>query len=675
MDAPAHVQSLRRLTWLAAGALLWAALILGKLIWLQIISHNEYVRLARQQQERVVEIPAPRGSIFDRNGRPLAISVPMESVFVNPVRVPDLQVATGLLAPLLHLDRDEFAGRLQQAYEGHRGFLWVKRKISRTEADRLRSLNLGWIGFQAENQRHYPKGQLAAHVLGSVDHEEKGNSGVEQSLNGVLRGQPGSERVLSDVKRRGIDSQPSTEARAGQPLTLTIDERIQFVAERELAKAVALHHSKTGTVVVMNPHTGEILALANYPSFDPNTPPKPREDPAKRFDLGVSVPFEPGSIFKVITLSAALETTDLKPESLINCGNGVLRLPGRIIHEAGKGHGTIPMSLVLAESSNIGAIQIGLRVGPKNLYEYIKRFGFGATTGIPLPAESTGVFRKLNRWGTTSLASIAMGHEITTTPVQLAQACSVIANGGLLIKPRIVVQAPGTPSETPQRVLRPETVTTMRRMMEGVVVLPTGTGRRARLEGYTSGGKTGTAQIFDVKTHHYTHAYNASFMGFAPVTNPALVIVVTLNGTSGGKGAYGGPVAAPVFKAIATEALRILDVPRDLPDAPSAGESNETAAEESDDLAIADLGSDGPNVVEEQAAGGAPVLAAAADPEVADGPKVPNFRGKTMRAVLEQASSMGLPIMLAGSGVARGQAPPPGSVLHRGERIRVQFSR
>ncbi len=675
MDAPAHVQSLRRLTWLAAGALLWAVLILGKLIWLQVVSHEEYTRLARLQQERVVEIPASRGSIFDRNGRPLAISVPMESIFVNPKNVPDRQIATGLLARLLNLDRDDLAARMQLAYEDRRGFLWVKRKISRTEAERLRSLHLEWIGFQSENQRHYPKGKLAAHVLGSVDHEENGNGGVELSHNKELRGRPGTQRMLIDVKRRGIDSQLSSEAHAGTPLTLTIDERIQFAAERELAKAVELHHSKTGTVVVMNPHTGEILALANYPDFDPNLPPKPREDPAKRFDLGVSVPFEPGSIFKVITLSAALETTNLRPESLINCGNGVLRLPGRIIHEAGRGHGTIPMSLVLAESSNIGAIQIGLKVGPKNLYEYIRRFGFGSTTGVLLPAESTGVFRKLNRWGTTSLASIAMGHEITTTPVQLAQACSVIANGGLLIKPRIVVREPGAPSETPQRVLRPETVTTMRRMMEGVVVLPTGTGRRARLDGYTSGGKTGTAQIFDVKTHHYTHAYNASFMGFAPVTNPAIVIVVTLNGTTGGKGAYGGPVAAPVFKAIATEALRILDVPRDLPDATADEEQPPANTEESDDLAIADLGSDAPNVVEEQAAGGAPVLAMAGDAAVPDGPKVPNFRGKTMRAVLEQATSMGLPILLAGSGVARGQMPPPGSVLHPGERIRVQFSR
>ncbi len=674
MDTPANVQSLRRLTWLAGGALLWAALILGKLFWLQVISHDQYTRMARQQQERVVEIPAQRGSIFDRNGRPLAISVAMESVFVNPRHVPDLQVAAGLFARLLSLDRGDLDDRMRQAYDDHRGFLWVKRKISRTEADRLRSLHLEWIGFQSENQRHYPKGQLAAHVLGSVDHDEKGNGGVEMALNGILRGQPGSEVMLSDVKRRGIDAQLSAEAHAGTPVTLTIDERIQFIAERELAKAVELHHSKTGTVVVMNPHTGEILALANFPTFDPNMPPKPNEDPARRFDLGVSVPFEPGSIFKVITLSAALETTDLRPESLINCGNGVLRLPGRIIHEAGRGHGTIPMSLVLAESSNIGAIQIGLKVGPKNMYEYVRRFGFGSTTGVPLPAESTGVFRKLNRWGTTSLASIAMGHEVTTTPVQLAQACSVIANGGLLIKPRIVVQPAGAAAETPQRVLRPETVTTMRRMMEGVVVLPTGTGRRARLEGYTSGGKTGTAQIFDIKTHHYTHAYNASFMGFAPVTNPAIVIVVTLNGTTGGKGAYGGPVAAPVFKAIATEALRLLDVPRDLPDAPTAEEQKQEAAEESDDLAIADLGSGEPNVVEEQAAGGEPVLTVA-DAAVPDGPTVPNFRGKTMRAVLEQAASMGLPLRPAGSGVARGQMPPPGSVLRPGERIRVQFSR
>jgi len=661
----------RRLTWLAAGVLLWAGLIFCKLISLQVIHHNDYARLARQQQELKVEIPAPRGPIFDRTGQPLAMSIPMESVYVNPLRVPDLGVASHLLGRILNLDAGVLRNRMRLAYERHSGFLWVDRKVSKTEAEQLRSLHLEWVEFQTESQRHYPNGSLAAHVLGSVDHEERGNAGIEMSLDRDLRGRAGAEMMLTDVKRRGIDSQLSSQAHAGMALTLTIDSRIQFAAEREIAKAVQLQHARTGSVVVMNPNNGEILALANYPSFDPNQPPKPGENPASRFDLAVSVPFEPGSVFKVVTLSAALETTSLRPDSPINCGNGVLRLPGRVIHEAHHGFGTLAMHEVLERSSNIGAIQIGLRVGPQNMYEYARRFGFGSPIGLRLPAESGGLFRRLDRWGKTSLASIAMGHEVSTTTIQLARACAAIANGGLLVRPKLILKEGDlpTPTEPARRILRPQTAITMRQMMEGVVISKHGTGRKARLEGYSTGGKTGTAQIFDVKAHRYTHQYNASFMGFAPVTNPALVIVVTVNGTSGAAG-YGAGASGPVFKAVATEALRVLDVPKDLPEA--AAEPDDASPAETNDLAIVELESPEPNIMEEVAAQQNQAVAA---PAVEGGPKVPNFRGKTMRAVVEEATALGIPVQFDGSGTARAQVPPPGSAVRAGERVRVQFRR
>jgi cell division protein FtsI (penicillin-binding protein 3) len=668
----------RRLTWLAAGALLWAGLIFAKLISLQVIHHKEYARLARQQQELRVRIPAPRGPIFDRTGQALAMSIPTESVFVNPLRVPDMGVASEILARILDLDAGELRNRMRSAYDHQRGFLVVKRKISSAEAEQLRSLHLEWIAFQTESQRHYPNGTLAAHVLGSVDYEEKGNAGIEMALDSELRGHAGSEMMLTDVKRRGIDSQLSTQAHAGMPLTLAIDSRIQFVAEREIAKGVEAHHARSGSIVVMNPYNGEILALANYPTFDPNESPKPGENPTRRFDLAVSVPFEPGSVFKVVTLAAALETTNLRPDSPINCGNGVLRLPGRVIHEAHHGFGTLAMHEVLERSSNIGAIQIGSRVGAQNMYEYVRRFGFGSPVGLRLPAESGGLFRRLDRWGKTSLASISMGQEVSTTSVQLARACAALANGGLLIKPKLILKEGDrlTATEPPRRILRPETAVTMRHMMEGVVISPHGTGHTsARLAGYTSGGKTGTAQIFDVKAHHYTHQYNASFMGFAPVTNPALVIVVTVNGTTGDSG-QGAHAAAPAFKAVATEALRVLDVPKDLPEASPEKQEDSNPAD-TYDLSIADLGSSEQNIMEEVAAQQKATEPgpASADTGAETGPRVPNFRGKTMRAVVEQASAMGLQVMLDGSGIARAQAPPPGSVLHAGERVRVQFAR
>jgi cell division protein FtsI (penicillin-binding protein 3) len=656
----------RRLIWLAAVVLLWAIAIVGNLVYLQVIRHDSYLRMARRQQERVVELKAPRGSIFDRNGQPLAMSVPMDSVSVNPQHLPDIGVASDLLSRILEIDRLTLHGRLRVAQDAGRGFVWVKRKITPEQAQSLRSLRLGWIHFHQESQRHYPNGALGAHLLGSVDHEEHGNAGLEAALEDELAGHAGALHMLTDVKRRGIDARLAAEPQPGAAFTLSIDARIQYVAERELARAVQDQNARAGSLAVMNPHTGDILAMASYPSYDPNKPPSRGEPAHARLNNPVSVPFEPGSVFKVFTLAAALETTSLRPDTLINCGNGSITLFGRTIREATRGYGIIPMSTVLAKSSNVGSIQIGLRVGEERLYEYVRRFGFGRRTGIAMPAESPGIVRKLSVWGKTSLGSVAMGHEIGTTTLQLARACSAIANGGLLVKPRILLrkdEAP-LPSPAPERVLRPETSITMRQMMEGAVVGQGATGHRARLNGYSSGGKTGSAQIYDFAARRYTSTYNGSFMGFAPVVNPAIVVVVTLNGTRTTRG-FGGVSAAPVFKVVAEEALRVLDIPKDLPELPE-DQPNLAETEDAGDLAIADLAQ--PPVLEE----------GPAEEQQVAGPgelKVPDFQGLTMRAVLAQASELGLPVLVDGSGVARLQQPPPGTVLPAGERVRVRFAR
>lgn len=689
-----------RLLGLAIAALVWALLILCRLVFLQIVSHKTYQQLADQQQQRTFKLEAARGAILDRSGHPLALSVPVDSVCINPLRVPDRPLAAELLAGVLGVDRQELLAKLERAVEESRrlgknapgaGFLWVKRKITPAESERLRNLKLEYVEFRQESQRYYPDASLASHVVGTVDFQEKGNLGLEQSLDKELAGRSGTVKMLTDVQQRGVESLATDAAEPGANITLSIDERIQFIVERELKAACALHRAASGSVVVMNPYTGEVLALASYPPFDPGRPPRTAEDRAARFDHPVSVPFEPGSVFKIITLSAALETTRLGPDSPINCGNGTLNLFGRIIHEAKRGYGTLSMADVLAKSSNIGAIQIGLKVGEKNLLEYVRRFGFGKRTGITLPAESPGTVRDLRFWGKTSIGSVAMGHEISTTALQLAQACSVIANGGVLVKPRLILkrQRPGgkplsEPVEPPVRILKAETAITMRQMMEGVVLH--GTGKAARLPGYTSGGKTGSAQIFDPVTKRYTHLYNGSFVGFAPVTNPAIVISVTLNGTK----LFGGVVAAPIFKAVAVETLRLLDVPRDLPE--TAPEPAVNPAE-ADDVAIAGLSEPPgdlaalpaappaaiPAVPSGTPADAAMVPAATADPHqalalmVALGPRVPSFQGKTVRAVVEESLATGVPVDVVGSGIARAQAPLPGSVLNPGERVRVQF--
>jgi cell division protein FtsI (penicillin-binding protein 3) len=568
------------------------------------------------------------------------------------------------------VDRAELYGKMAQALANHRGDLLVARRITAEQLQLIRKQPVGYIDVREVKERHYPNGMLAAHVLGSVDFAESGNAGIEKTLDMELRGIPGREMDQTDVKRRPIDSRVAAEAKPGEPLTLTIDERLQYLAEREIAAAVDAHNAASGSVVALDPNTGDILALASYPTYDPNLPPGPNEPPAARQNHAVSVPFEPGSVFKVITLSAALETTDLRPESPINCHGGVLHLPGRTIHDSHLGIGVIPMAEVLARSSNVGAIQVGLRVGQQNMYEYVRRFGFGQRTGIQLPAESPGRFRKLENWGTTSLASVAFGQEISVTTLQLAQAASAVANGGLLVRPRLILKkgdrtiAP----ERPVRILKPDTAITMREMMEGVVTH--GTGTRARLAGYTVGGKTGSAQIYDYAARVYTHTYNGSFMGFAPLMNARVVVVVTLNGTHGTAG-FGGEAAAPVFRVVASEALRLLDVPKDLPDEPDKTLVAKAKARDTDAPPL-DSGSRAFNALDDQAEDSAP----AAEPEPAySGPRVPNFRGMTMRAVLEEAAAKGLRIQPDGSGIAGVQDPPPGSPLREGERIRVVFAR
>jgi cell division protein FtsI (penicillin-binding protein 3) len=717
-------QRLNRLLWIL---LVWAAVIFGRLFSLQVIHHDDLARLAAQQQQKTKAIPAIRGSILDRAGQPLAKSLPAESVCVNPQRLPDRGVAADMLAGVLKMDRVALLEKIETAYLRGSGFLWIKRKIDADEAARLRTMNLDWIEFRPEMRRFYPHHSLASHVVGSIgilsadDTEERGTAGVEASFEDDLAGIPGLAQVFTDVKQTAYDSVIARKPEPGSDIMLTIDSNLQYNAEKDLARAIETSGAKTGSIVVMNPYTGEVLAMANYPAFDPNNPPGGTEPAGARSNLAITTPFEPGSVFKIVTITAGLETphAHLQPGTIINCGNGVYNLFGRIIHDAGR-HGMLTMQEVFEKSSNIGAIQVGLKVGDHTMYDYVGKFGFGRKTGIELPGESTGMMRHVEDWTKTSIGSVAMGHEVSTTSLQLAVAGAVIANGGMLVKPTIVLsrQKPGQAterfvSEKPRPTIRPETAIMMRRFMEGVVLRGTGKGL-ANLRGYTSGGKTGTAQVYDSKAHAYTHRYNASFLGFAPVVNPQIVVAVTLNNTTGGIEGYGGPVAAPVFREVAMSALRMLDVPKDLPD--SAVVASAEPADHND-LAIAGLGdgADGLNLPAGSSVTSPPVPDDALHSSVASdrgrrsleksdkleadaprllnaalpgsdrgtaaqtsGPKVPNLLGMTLRAVLEESSADGLEVETLGSpetGLVRSQEPPPGAILRPGTRVRVQFAK
>jgi cell division protein FtsI (penicillin-binding protein 3) len=663
----------KRLGWFARIVLLWVGAVFLRIIWVQVVRHQHYAGEALARQRIPREIPAPRGPIFDRMGQPLALSVPGKSVHVDPLKVADIASAAEYLSGILNLDRADLYAKMSQALARKRGDLLVARGITDQQLELIRKQPVNYIEVREVKERHYPNGSLLAPVLGSVDFAETGNAGIEKYLDAELKGIPGKEWEDTDGRGRLIDSRPAAPAHPGEAVTLTIDERLEYVAEREIAAAVEAHNAMSGSVVAMDPNTGDILAMASYPTYDPNFPPGPGENPAARQNHALSVPFEPGSVFKVITMSAALETTDLRPESPINCHGGVLQLPGRVIHDSHLGRGIIPMADVLAYSSNVGAIEVGLRVGQQNMYDYVRRFGFGQRTGVQLPAESPGRFRRLENWGTTSLASVAFGQEISVTTAQLAQAASVIANGGLLVKPRLVLKEGNQTHQAarPVRILKPDTAITMREMMQGVVTR--GTGTKAQLPGYTTGGKTGSAQIYDYAAKAYTHTYNGSFMGFAPLMNARIVVVVTLNGTHGSAG-FGGEAAAPVFKAVASEALRLMDVPKDMPEQPAKMFLAKNAPEDAPPVDSAERTF---NPLDDEASDDGAMATAAAPGAnaAASGPVAPNFRGMTLRAVMEQATAQGLQILPDGSGLAAAQDPPAGSPLRQGAQIRVEFAR
>jgi cell division protein FtsI (penicillin-binding protein 3) len=600
-------------------------------------------------------------------------------------------VAAALLGRLLNMDVRRLQSSIEAAADGrqHSGYFVVNNHVSDESAAAFRAMNLDWLEIRPGSVRDYPGGAVAAHVIGNVNGLGVGVAGVERKLNAELAGVPGAMRVERDAKRDSYQTEIVKAPVKGENIGLTIDREIQYVAQEALREAVTKSHAERGSLVAVNPKTGEILALENYPTYDPNEHLLPGESPKGREDLAVVAPFEPGSVFKVVTVSAAMETTTLTPDSPIDCGNGVMRLYSRVIHDSHP-HGVLSVSEVLAQSSNIGAIRIGMQVGNQNLYNYIRRFGFGTRTGIELPAEAPGIVRSLKRWQPTTIGSIPMGHEIAVTSVQLAQMGSVVANGGYLVHPHLVAwrQSPDGEREymhhaPPVQILRPKTIDIMRAMMRKVMLPPHGTARQLHVAGYALAGKTGTAQIYDFAHRVYTHKYNASFMGFAPLSNPSILVVVTINGTSGGEAAFGGAVAGPVFEKVMETALERMGVARDVPEEiddliakerEQAARDSRDQAVEQDDVAMVDAPLSSEEMKEAQggddsAASGA---TSGADP---DAPKVPDFVGKTVKDVMTEAAADGLDVDMFGSGLARTQTPSAGAALMPGEHIRVRFER
>ena len=672
----AHV----RLLIIAGVAFLWITAVFGRLTYLQLIRHSEYLARAQRQQQRTIEITPKRGAIYDRNMRPLAMSIPVDSAFAVPAEMGDETLAARLISGVLNIPRDVLETRL----ESSRSFVWIARKLPPEKAEALAALNLKGVYFQKENQRFYPKRDLAAHVLGFVDLDEKGLGGIEYQLDGQIRSKSEKIIVMADAHQRWFDGGEAVHDR-GANVVLTLDEKIQYIAERELQTATGKTHALAGSLVVMNPNTGEILALANWPKFNPNNA---TEAPAEaRMNRAVSALYEPGSTFKLITLAAAFDQNITRPDEVFDCENGAVYLAGHRIRDH-KPFSMLSVADILAQSSDVGAIKIALRLGAPKFYDYIRAFGFGSLTGVDIPGETKGIVRRLENWSQISIGSISMGQEIGVTPIQLATAVSAIANGGLLYKPRVIAGIKrgekvlpldaSTGFAEPKRVIRPETAATLRRLMEGVVL--SGTGKLARLDGWTAAGKTGSAQKIDPATGRYSPTQLiASFSGFAPISNPAVTILVSLDSPVGEH--EGGQVAAPVFKRVAEQVLAYLDVPRDVPltnprllraayrkEAASDGASLE-------DFTPTDFSSQSdqlPEALHEAKPKDTPPAVTVALDEGGD-IGVPDFSGMTMREVTERCLRLGLDPVLVGSGLAVNQAPRGDAHVRRGTKISVQF--
>jgi len=547
------------------------ALVVLRLFYLQVFERAKLAARGEHQYEQVVVLEPTRGTIFDRMGRELAVSLDVDSVYGVPSKIDNPRELAQRLARILRED----PRKLEHKLEGDKQFVWISRKVDPAKAARVRELDSEDIRLRTEARRFYPKKTLAGPLLGFTGIDNHGLEGLEHAYDGMLCGVNGWVLAEKDARGRMVfPGGPGFQFRMPKPgndIILTIDEVIQHIAEKELDAALATSHAKGGVCIVMNPQTGEVLALSvrsnghGRAAFNPNEP--QRYKPAEWRNRAVTDAFEPGSIFKPVLAAAALEERVVHPLERFDCSAGRIQLADRVIKDAEE-HGVLTFTDVIAESSNVGTIKVALRLGKERFYKYITAFGFGKKTGVDLPGEIPGILRDVRTWSGVSLGEVAIGQEIGVTPMQMAAAYCAFANNGVLMKPYIVseiVNRSGGKGEKMLplpvgQVITAETTAKVNKMLQRVV--ETGTGQKAKPSGYTAAGKTGTAQKIDHQTHKFSKKeYVSSFVGFTPASSPKLVIVVMMDTPEGD--IYGGSVAAPVFKAVAEQSLAYLQIPPD----------------------------------------------------------------------------------------------------------------
>jgi cell division protein FtsI (penicillin-binding protein 3) len=531
----------------------------AKLFSIQIRQGQRLTERATRQYARLLPVLSRRGTIYDRTGRELAVSLRVSSVFAQPAAVQDPAAAARRLAPILNQPARELHARLTS----DKPFVWLQRQCEPKQAAAVADLGLKGIGLIPESRRYYPRRELAAHVVGIVGLDDRGLEGVEHLYDDLLGGKPEYIVAQQDALGRLIYRQEAPEPKAPIfDVYLTIDEVLQYVTERELARAVERSRAKGGTALVMDPYTGEILALANSPTFDPNA--YRSAGSAARRNRAATDYFEPGSVFKPIVAAAALEERVIRPGDLFHGEYGAIVVSGTTIRDHEK-HGWLTVEQVLAQSSNVGAIKIAQKLGKSLFYHYISGFGFGTLTGVDLPGETPGLIRRPKSWSALSLSVLSLGQEISVTPLQLGAAFSVLANGGQLVRPHVVrglrtgdgrIERAVEPAAI-RRVISPETARTVLDMLKGVV--EEGTGKEAALPEHSVAGKTGTAQKVEPTTGRYSHRkVVASFVGAVPAEAPRLVILVAIDEPETLR--WGGSIAAPTFREIATEAMKYLKI-------------------------------------------------------------------------------------------------------------------
>lgn len=563
----------KKIKFLSVLILFWFLVIIVRLVDLQVLEHKKLKAEVIEQSQDLITVLPTRGTIFDRNGKILARSLPAASVFFSPVKEEplDKQIENVyLLKGILDLNDSEIK-RIVNSIEKRKRFTWIKRKIPVEVAERIRSLKLPGIYLLEENRRFYPQGSLAAHVLGGVNVDDYGLAGVEYVYNSALRGEEGQQLIMKDARKKEYFIETIKETKPGKDIYLTIDSTIQYIAEKELQQAVEKFKAEWGTVIISIPRTGEILAMANYPNYDPNFFPPQEKAMVNR---AIQHTYEPGSTVKIVTAAAARELANISLQTYYDCSQGFIAFGGTTVRDHVR-MGVLSFPEVFIHSSNVGSIKIAEMIGVENLYRMFKAFGFGEKTGIDLPGEESGVVHPLEKWRKSSLR-VAIGYEISATPLQILRAMNVYATGGYLVKPKVtidqpqsawsVVEASLNSSEEFPRIISQKTVSELVELVFKQVV-EKGTGTEARIDGYEIAGKTGTAQKFDPAIKAYSYSKHvASFVGFAPADNPAISMIVVIDEPKGPL-QYGGQVAAPVFREIARKVLLYLhQAPQKLPE-------------------------------------------------------------------------------------------------------------